>query len=82
MDDQEPQDTPEDLEWQAAATDAMIEQAHREQVERMADLIEAAILAALDGFPWRRSLLAIDDACRLAASRFRQEAAASPPPKG
>jgi hypothetical protein len=72
-------ETPEELEWAAAATDALIEQRHREQVGAMADRIEAAILENLDGFPWRRSLAVITDACQLAAQRFRDEALATPP---
>jgi hypothetical protein len=72
-------DTPEELEWEAACIDAMNEQAHREQVDAMATRIEAAVLESLSGFPWRRSLAVITDACQAAAQRFRDEAAATPP---
>jgi hypothetical protein len=45
----------------------------------MTDQIEAAVLESLGGFPWRRSLAVITDACQAAAQCFRDEVAATPP---
>jgi hypothetical protein len=70
--------TPQELEAAASLTDATIEQHHREQVENMATCIEDAIVASLGGFPWRRSLSVIDEACQLARQRFHGEAARTP----